>query len=568
VRVVFAGGRRSSEGTGTSHQIWPGGPSWSRARNTLLVVATVGLLALGAARAYGAPGPGPSAYVPESLLQAATARPNEKFRVIVQGRIGFTSATVGDDVRSENDLDKGSGPRAELKARFRAINGVATELKGRTLLRLAAKRYVLSITPDASLATTDYENAEMWRQTAGIVDLWGTRRHPAPPSPAIAIVDGGIDATKVGDFGSRVVAAVNLSSLAPGQTGDQEGHGTMVAGLAAGASALYPGVAKAAPLVDVRTADEEGKSMTSDVVAACDWILAHKDSYNIRVVNLSLAGETPTSFRVDPIDKAIERLWFNGIVVVAAGGNHGVAGNAVDMSFAPGNDPFVITVGAIDQLRTASTGDDRLAPWSAYGHSVDGFQKPEVSAPGRYLIAPVPAGASFPTQLPERVVAPGYMWMSGTSFAAPIVAGAAAQLLGRHPDWTPDQVKGALMVTARYVPSAGWSAGVGEIDAAAASAGAAPPNPNENLNDFVTTDPATGAPSFDDTAWADAVSANPNWSSANWSSADWSAANWGSANWSSANWGSANWSSANWSSGNLAAANWGSASWAASALPE
>ncbi|MBA3346927.1 MAG: response regulator [Actinobacteria bacterium] len=94
----------------------------------------------------------------------------------------------------------------------------------------------------------------------------------------------------------------------------------------------------------------------------------------------------------------------------------------------------------------------------------------------------MPAGSTLPTALPDRVVAPGYMWMSGTSFAAPIVSGAAAELLARHPDWTPDQVKGALMPTARAVPGAdALSAGVGEIDAGAAAAVVDSPNPNENL---------------------------------------------------------------------------------------
>src|SRR5439155_5132445 len=154
------------------------------------------------------------------------------------------------------------------------------------------------------------------------------------------------------------------------------------------------------------------------------------------------------------------------------------------------------------------------------------------------------------------------MWMSGTSFSAPIVAGAAAQILARHPGWSPDQVKGALMLTARYLPNAGWAAGVGEIDAAAATTVASPPNPNENLNAFVVIDSATGAKSFDDSAWASTVSANANWASANWGAANWGSANWASANWSSANWGAANWGSANWASANWASANWASANWA------
>ena len=137
------------------------------------------------------------------------------------------------------------------------------------------------------------------------------------------------------------------------------------------------------------------------------------------------------------------------------------------------------------------------------------------------------------------------MWMSGTSFAAPVVAGAAAQILARHPDWTPDQVKGALLLTAAYLPNADWqAAGVGEVDAAtAASLDFTPPNPNENLDTFVSSNPTTGQPVFDAAAWADAVSSEAAWSSAAWSSAAWSSAAWASAAWASAAWSSAAWAS-------------------------
>ena len=231
------------------------------------------------------------------------------------------------------------------------------------------------------------------------------------------------------------------------------------------------------------------------------------------------------------------------------------------MSYAPGNDPFVITVGAVDQNQTASTADDTIAPWSAYGHTGDGFAKPELSAPGRYMIMPYPDGSYISTMEPSRIVSPGYMWMSGTSFAAPVVSGTAAQILALHPDWTPDQVKGALMYTAQYLPLAGFAAGVGEVNGAAATAMVSPPNPNENLDAFVTTDSATGQPVFDAANWSSTVASDANWSSANWSSANWSSANWSSANWSSANWSSANWSSANWSSANWSSANWSEANW-------
>jgi serine protease AprX len=392
-----------------------------------------------------------------------------------------------------------------------------------------------------------------------VTPLWS-----AAKTPAIAIVDSGIDSSKTADFGSRVVASVDLSSLDPNETGDQEGHGTMVAGIAAGASAAFPGAAQGAPLVDVHTADANGESLESDVITACDWILAHKDQYDIRVANFSMAGSNPTSFKYDPLDKAVESLWLNGIVVVAAAGNQGTGTGPVDMSAAPGNDPFIVTVGALDQNQTADPSDDTVPWWSAYGYTADGFSKPDLAAPGRYMVAPIPAGSTIAKTVPSRMVAPGYIWMSGTSFAAPIVSGAAAEILAQHPDWTPDEVKGALMLTAAYLPNVDWQqAGVGEIDAAsAASLPFDPPNPNENLESFVTTDLTTGQRVFDAAAWSSSVQSDAAWSSAAWSSAAWSSAAWNSAAWSSAAWSSsvftastgsamqtlASWSSASWSS--------------------
>ena len=415
------------------------------------------LLVLAAPMASASPGPsfavggaqGASrTAVPQSLLDAASAHPEAAFRVVVQGGRGTRSAGVGDAVTSTRAALPASA--SKLRRKFSAINGVAATLTGKQILRLAQWRGISTITPDVTLRSTGYENAEMWRQTSSLEQLSApTGTDPLPQAPAIAIVDSGIDATRTADFGSRVVASVNVSSLAPGLTGDQQGHGTMVAGVAAGGSALHPGAAPNAPLVDVRTADGNGESLSSDVIAGIDWILAHRTQYGIRVVNLSMAGNTQTSFQSDPLDKAVEKLWFSGIVVVAAAGNGGTGTGEVDMSAAPGNDPFVITVGATDQGQTSTTGDDIAAPWSSYGHTADGFAKPELSAPGRYLVMPVPVDSTIAAALPDRVVAPGYMWMSGTSFAAPVVSGAAAQLLARHPDWTPDQVKGALMLTAR-----------------------------------------------------------------------------------------------------------------------
>ena len=503
---------------------------------TALAIPAAGIAAAGGPSLAGAAG----GVVPAALLAQAQANPAQTFNVIVQGKKGTKSADVTADVSGENGKTRKS---------FRSISGVAATISGKDLLKLAKHGRILSITPDQPVRSTSYEDAEMWRQSADVASLantidalTGLVLGPAPQAPAVAIVDSGVDASKLADFGGRVVASVSFCSICtdPTSTADEEGHGTMVAGVLAGSGA-YTGVASNAPIVSVKTANADGQSLTSDVISAADWILQNKAKYGIKVANFSMAGASPTSFRFDPLDQAVERLWFNGVTVVAAAGNFGT-GTAVDMSFAPGNDPFVITVGALDQHQTADPSDDTVASWSAYGFTSDGFSKPDVAAPGRFMIMPVPLGSTIPKTVPDRVVDPvrGYMWMSGTSFSAPIVAGAAAQLLARHPGWGPNEVKGALMLTSTYLGAVDWqAAGVGEISGgSAASLDFTPPNPNENLDVFVTTDPLTGTKSFDQAAWSSAVSTN-----AAWSSAAWASAAWGSAAWASAAWGSAAWSS-------------------------
>jgi hypothetical protein len=178
------------------------------------------------------------------------------------------------------------------------------------------------------------------------------------------------------------------------------------------------------------------------------------------------------------------------------------------------------------------------------------------------MVGPVPAASTLVAEKPTSVVAPGYIQLSGTSFAAPIVAGAAAQILAAHPTWTPDQVKGALMVTASRTPSAApLSQGVGIVDVAKAVALSSAPNPNAPLNRFITTDAASGK-SFDAASWASTASANASWASASWSDASWASASWNSASWASASWASASWASASWASDSQSAASWASASWA------
>jgi hypothetical protein len=161
------------------------------------------------------------------------------------------------------------------------------------------------------------------------------------------------------------------------------------------------------------------------------------------------------------------------------------------------------------------------------------------------------------------------MQLSGTSFAAPIVSAAAAQILAAHPSWTPDQVKGALMLTAKPVQGAApGSVGVGVVDAGKAAAVTNPPNPNAALNKFVVSASGGSGKVFDAASWASVAQSDASWASASWASASWASASWSSASWASASWASASWASASWASASWASASWANASWASSSYAD
>jgi serine protease AprX len=304
---------------------------------------------------------------------------------------------------------------------------------------------------------------------------------------------------------------------------------------------------------------------TSDVIAAAQWILRNRKQYDIRVANFSLHSATPTSFRWDPLDKAIEKLWFSGVVVVAAAGNQGVGGQPTPMAYAPGNDPFVITVGALDLHNSSYPYRADVPPWSAWGYTLDGFAKPELSAPGRSILGPIPAGSTLALQKPGQVVHTSdgtYMELSGTSLSTPIVAGIAADLLALRPSLTPDQVKGALMLSARTLRRVLTRAdGVGEVYAPGAAAVLSPPNPNLALDGFLIPDPTGDGVVFDDVSWLDAAKASSTWDSASWLSG-WSDAAWSLVSWSDVSWSDVSWSDVSWSDVSWADVSWSDVSWA------
>ena len=535
------------------HALWGGG---KRTLPLTLAALLITALALGVGGVQAAEAPKIDAYVSSGLLAEAEASPNALFDVIVQARKGKKTADVADEVTKVLKDEPKTG--SKLKRKFISIAGTSATLTGKQLVKLADRNEIASITRDVEVELLSYSNTQLWPEAAGVADNWSSTA-PESGYPAIAVVDSGI--TNVlsglsGASGSRLVKSVTMVSASTSYAA--YGHGSMVASIAANQNAGYTGSSPKAKIVSVKVLDGNGVGSKSDIVAACDWILQNKATYNIRVANFSLnaGGE---SIEFDALDKAVEALWLNGIVVVVAAGNYAVDGAQSDVGYSPANDPFVITVGASDINGTVPASDDFAAPWSAFGYTQDGFRKPEVAAPGRHMNGSVPTGAKLLTQFPERVVAPNYMWMSGTSFSAPVVSGIVASIIANNPTWTPDQVKGAIMETVS-VP-AGYSSdgamGVGVVNGAAALNASGLPDPNAGLNQFVFLNTATGKQEFDASAWYSTAISDASWSSASWSSASWSSASWSSASWSSASWSSASWSSASWAS-----ASWASASWA------
>ena len=537
-------------GDSRSNALWgKGGRGLVTALVAVLVVAAP--LAAGARNGDGQRGQrADSTYIDPILLAKADATPNALVKVIIQGKLGRSARHAFDAFHDVQDRS-GSQPTEQIKDRYNFVSSVAVTLKARKVLQLA-RMPGLSVTFDAPVklsGTVIPTSKHLWTTASGVKPLWGNRPATGQPMPTIAIVDSGIDKNRADfDMGARVLDQVVFTKLEPNSPGDGRGHGTFVAGIAAGSAKDQAGAAPQANLISLDVMDDNGMARTSDVIAAAEWIHQHRVAKNIKVANFSLHSTMPSNFINDPLDRAVEKLWFGGVTVVVAAGNYGKEDGPSGVPFAPGNDPFVITVGAVDLEGSVNIRKHDVPNWSAYGYTKDGFRKPELAAAGRYMIGPVPAAATLRSAKPDNLVGAEYMRLSGTSFAAPVVAGAAAQLLIEHPNWTPDQIKGALMQRARHIPEApAGSAGVGEINAARSTMLTRPPNPNAALNKFVKPNLLTGTTEFDGTAWYTAAKASVSWDSVSWADVSWSDVSWTDVSWADVSWSDVSWADVSWS---------------------
>lgn len=479
--------------------------------------------------------------VPLSVIHPALQvlidrRPDQKVPVIVQKVNGkFQSKEIA--------AAAGTGVDHE----FGFINAIRMTVPAKKIPQLAKARGVRYIVPDGPVTLGAVETAGLqtvFPQVTGAATLWNTGTGLTGKGVTVAVVDSGVAAHP--DFDTRVLSRWSAKSS---DQADASGHGTHVAGIIAGRSAdgHYIGVAPEANIVAVKTANDQLATSESGVVKALQWVYDNRSTYNIRIVNMSLSAQTENSYLFSPMAAAAEKLWQSGIVVIVAAGNRATQPHA--MWYPPSNDPFLITVGALDDNLTVDPTDDSIAPFSSYGQTQNLYSKPDLVAPGRKILAPLAAGTAHLAQtFPDRVTPDGkYIRLSGTSMASPVVSGLAALLLERYPTLTPNQVKWALTATTVTYP--GQPAGTaGAVDIQAA------------LN-LIANRKATGLPLGEAnqgviaSPQVDLLANNVNWEGTDWAQASalmyegaayWDAAYWDAAYWDAAYWDAAYWDAAYW----------------------
>ena len=296
----------------------------------------------------------------------------------------------------------------------------------------------------------------------------------------VAIIDSGVT-TWHDDLGaSRVVHFADFVDFQPSPY-DDYGHGTHVAGIIAGSGydsgGAERGIAPGASLVVLKVLDGQGNGYISNVIAALDYATANRAAYNVRVINLSVAAGVYESYRTDPLTLAAKRAVDAGLVVVTSAGNLGRNAKG-DTQYggitAPGNAPWVLTVGASSHMGTVDRADDKLAQFSSRGPAyIDYTAKPDIVAPGVGIESLADASsllfARYPTARVWGTVATvtqPYLSLSGTSMAAPVVTGTVALMLQANPALTPNAVKAILQYTAEVRDGYKWLAqGAGFLNA-------------------------------------------------------------------------------------------------------
>jgi len=423
----------------------------------------------------------------------------------------------------------------------------------------------------------------------------------------VAVVDTGI--AKVPDLAGRVTDRVDLTGTGEG---DGYGHGTFMAGLIAASGAAsnggYRGVAPRASLIDVKVADEQGRTDLITVLRGLQWVSDHRK--DVQVVNLSLSSNSPLPYQIDPLTQALESLWQRGITVVVPSGNDGPDTGSVT---SPGNDPLLLTAGGLDALGTADRTDDAVGAWSGRGPTWQGDAKPDLVAAGGHVVSLLSPGSVIGQANPQARIGNGYFRGSGTSMAAAVTSGVVAGALAEQPKLRPDAVKNLLVTTTyasagltrsagggaggldarRVLDAAGdWRTGKAQArydddtatvgkdakrwaafskavvdgdEAAATRAWKAltPGSRDWAARAWADLDPAArawAARAWAARAWA---GADGEWAARAWAARAWAARAWASDDWAARAWADADWTARAWAADDWAARAWAADTWSA-----
>jgi serine protease AprX len=413
----------------------------------------------------------------------------------------------------------------------------------------------------------------------------------------VAVIDTGIAPVPGLDGSGKVVNGPDLSfdGQAPGtRYVDGYGHGTHMAAIIAGRDekldpkkpdpALFGGVAPDAQLLNMKVGAADGGADVSQVIAALDWVVAHRRDHgmNVRVVNLAYGTASVQAWQVDPLARAVENAWNAGLVVVTAAGNDGLAAPSLLM---PAVDPHVLAVGAVDHAGTVSKNDDVVADFTNGGSAA---RRPDVLAPGKSVVSLRVPGSYVDTQHPEGLVvgdaSKRFFRGSGTSQATAVTSGEVALLLQARPTLTPDQVKAVLRSSADPLTTPNPAMGAGVTDLPGALLTLAPLFGAARLPDSTGTgsleasrggehvlDPsdggvlagevdALGTP-WDGAAWVAASTRGTAWAGGSWNGRAWAGTKWAKDSWGAAAWTGDSWSGTPWEAHVWSDAAWEARSW-------
>jgi len=506
-----------------------------------------------------------------SFLSEILAAPTDDFDVIVRSVPDDSAgaATVAAERRIEKAAKAVKKQGGSLKHALSIVGAVDARIKGVNVLKLTRDGDVDYVVKDQKLrAQFDPALDSAKAGSPGIIEVGAPQAWSqlgvTGRGVAVAVVDSGVHAHA--DLAGRIVAAIDFTSATPTVSNipldDLGGHGTHVAGLIAGdgtsSGGLYTGVAPNANIVDVRVIDSTGGSNVSIILRGLQWVLANRTTYNIKVINMSL-GATPTgSYKSDLMATAAEILTFAGVNVVVSAGNSGPLAGTITT---PATDPYVISVGALDDNATPILTDDLMATFSSRGRTLfDRLAKPDLVAPGRKMISLRSPGSALDSLFPERQVtilgasSADYYRLSGTSMAAPVVSGTIALMYERNPTLSPQQVKKRLKSTATPLAfGTTLDRGAGLVNAynAAASIDVSKEYSPDRVSDAFAKDMKkfiVGQPF----AWRDLTynlgvdSAGMTWEGVTWENVRWDTVTWENVMWESFSWQGVTWEGVTW----------------------